>query len=265
VRGAAGRRCGRLVHARRRRDCPIPGDRLGLIVVSHGYGGNYLGHHDTAEVLADGGFVVVALNHPDDTRRTRIPSPTPPPWSIRPTDVKRLIDFMLGAGRTRRESTRAGSASSAFRAGATRAWSSRARRPTSARAVRCPKRRPVCAPPTDRRAGLTTAGPAVVIADPLSFFPTRDSLKDVRVPLQLWASERGGDGVHPRTWRRWRAICRAARLSRRAGTAHFAFLAPARRGSPSAVPQICTDDAVSTASPSMRSSMPRCSRTSARI
>ena len=79
------------------RDCPIPGDRLGLIVVSHGYGGNYLGHYDTAEALADEGFVVVALNHPDDTTSNKDPTANAAALFDRPTDVKRLIDFMLGA------------------------------------------------------------------------------------------------------------------------------------------------------------------------
>ncbi|WP_245509177.1 hypothetical protein [Bradyrhizobium zhanjiangense] len=42
------------------RDCAVSGDKLPLIVISHGYGGSFIGHHDTAEVLADAGFVVVA-------------------------------------------------------------------------------------------------------------------------------------------------------------------------------------------------------------
>lgn len=44
--------------------CPIIGEKLPLIVISHGYGGWYFGHHDTAEALADAGFLVVAINHP---------------------------------------------------------------------------------------------------------------------------------------------------------------------------------------------------------
>lgn len=32
------------------RDCPLPpGAHLPLIVISHGYGGSFLGHHDTAQ------------------------------------------------------------------------------------------------------------------------------------------------------------------------------------------------------------------------
>ena len=48
-------------------DCPVTGNGLPLVVISHGYGGNLAGHHDTAETLADAGFVAVAINHPVDS------------------------------------------------------------------------------------------------------------------------------------------------------------------------------------------------------
>ncbi|WP_352688082.1 hypothetical protein [Mesorhizobium australicum] len=31
-------------------DCPIAGEKLPLVIISHGYGGWYFGHHDTAEL-----------------------------------------------------------------------------------------------------------------------------------------------------------------------------------------------------------------------
>jgi predicted dienelactone hydrolase len=40
------------------KDCPLPDRKSPLIVVSHGRTGNFAGHHDTAEVLADAGFIV---------------------------------------------------------------------------------------------------------------------------------------------------------------------------------------------------------------
>ena len=40
-----------------------------LIVISHGNSGWYRGHSDTAETLADAGFVVAALTHPGDNFR----------------------------------------------------------------------------------------------------------------------------------------------------------------------------------------------------
>ena len=49
------------------RDCPVAGSALPFIVLSHGYGGNRTSHHDTAETLANAGFVVAAINHPIDS------------------------------------------------------------------------------------------------------------------------------------------------------------------------------------------------------
>ena len=48
------------------KDCPITGEKLPLVVISHGRGGSFLGHHDTAETLADAGFIVIGVNHPGD-------------------------------------------------------------------------------------------------------------------------------------------------------------------------------------------------------
>jgi len=44
----------------------VTGAKLPLVVSSHGRGGWFGLHHDTAEALADAGFVVAAINHPGD-------------------------------------------------------------------------------------------------------------------------------------------------------------------------------------------------------
>jgi predicted dienelactone hydrolase len=79
------------------RDCAVKGDKLPLVVISHGRGGDFVGHHDTAEALADAGFVVVAINHPGDTATDMSRSDDLSTLVERPTDIKRLIDFMLAA------------------------------------------------------------------------------------------------------------------------------------------------------------------------
>jgi len=48
------------------KDCPVRGEKLPLVIFSHGRGGWFTMHHDTAEALADAGFVVAAINHPGD-------------------------------------------------------------------------------------------------------------------------------------------------------------------------------------------------------
>jgi predicted dienelactone hydrolase len=79
------------------RDCPIHGDKLPLVVISHGRGGNFIGHHDTAETLADAGFIVAAINHPGSTTLDTSHVGDLSALVERPTDIKRLIDFMLEA------------------------------------------------------------------------------------------------------------------------------------------------------------------------
>ena len=71
---------------------PLAGRALPLVVLSHGTGGWYGSHYDTALALAEAGFVVAAISHTGDTyddhsRAAQI-------WD-RPRQVHRLIDFML--------------------------------------------------------------------------------------------------------------------------------------------------------------------------
>lgn len=67
---------------------PVP-----LVVISHGNGGGALGHQDTAEALAEAGFVVAALTHPGDNYRDMSRSLA---LTDRPPQVSALISFMTG-------------------------------------------------------------------------------------------------------------------------------------------------------------------------
>jgi predicted dienelactone hydrolase len=181
------------------RDCPVNGTNLPLIVISHGYGGMYLGHHDTAEALADAGFVVAALNHPDDTTSNEDRKTNLRALISRPSDIKRLIDYMISKSPSAAHidperigfyGFSRGGYTGLVLMGATPDFQVLHRK---CRVVACDH--PVEA--------LSTADlvsdPRIkvfVIADPLSnVFPTADALKGVRRPLQLWGSEFGGRGV----------------------------------------------------------------------
>lgn len=70
------------------------GHNLPLIVISHGHGGAYSGHLDTAVALAHAGFVVASLTHPgdnwrDDSRSIHVEE--------RPKALSGLITYMLSA------------------------------------------------------------------------------------------------------------------------------------------------------------------------
>jgi predicted dienelactone hydrolase len=73
------------------------GDRLPLVVISHGRRGWLGGHHDTAAALADAGFIVLAINHPSDTERDTSGTDSLAVLVERPADIKRSIDYILGA------------------------------------------------------------------------------------------------------------------------------------------------------------------------
>ena len=74
-------------------DSAIAVRKAPLIVISHGSGGSFADHHDTAIALAEAGFVVVAVTHNGDSYRgqgrfTRLD---------RPRHIKAAIDYMLSA------------------------------------------------------------------------------------------------------------------------------------------------------------------------
>jgi predicted dienelactone hydrolase len=68
------------------------GNGLPLVVISHGGGGSYDGHIDTATSLACAGFVVAAVSHSGDTYDDQ--SRVLELWR-RPDQLRRLIGFML--------------------------------------------------------------------------------------------------------------------------------------------------------------------------
>ncbi|KQY99052.1 dienelactone hydrolase [Caulobacter sp. Root1455] len=73
-------------------NAPIVGDRLPLVVMSHGNGGWFGGHYDTAIALAKAGFVVAALTHTGDNYQDQSRATD---MANRPRQLHVLIDYML--------------------------------------------------------------------------------------------------------------------------------------------------------------------------
>lgn len=227
-------------------DCPTTGERLPLVVVSHGRRGWFGGHHDTAEALADAGFVVAAIDHPGDNSLDGSRSSDPSVFVERPADIKRLIDFMLGAWPDAATIDRQRVGFFGFsRGGYTGLVAIGANPEFQPSTALCPEGS--CQ--QVRQSELPAASfvhdsrlKAAVIVDPLTIFFGADSFRGVTVPIQLWASEHGGDGVSPHAVE---AVERALpakpdyRVVSEAG--HFAFLAPCSPEQAKAVPQFCTD------------------------
>jgi predicted dienelactone hydrolase len=227
------------------RDCPVERTNLPLIVISHGYGGMYLGHHDTAEALADAGFVVAAPNHPDDTASNEDRKTNFRALISRPSDIKRLIDYMISKSPSAEHidperigfyGFSRGGYTGLVLLGAVPDFQVLHRR---CRVVACDR-------PID---GLSTADlvndPRInvfVIADPLSnVFPTADALKGVRRPLQLWGSEFGGRGVkHADVTRIARNLPEKADVRIVLNSSHLDFVAPCRDEFAEASPRHCS-------------------------
>jgi predicted dienelactone hydrolase len=186
------------------KDCPIVGERLPLVVFSHGRAGWVGLHHDTAAALADAGFVVAAINHASDNAFDTSRVDELSYLTERTSDVKRLLDFMLGgwAGASRIDGERIGFFGHS-RGGYT-GLVVIGGNPNFSRVIAlcadgrasavCDQIRGQEIPargfihdPRIKAAVITDPGPTVLFS--------ADDLKAIKVPVQLWSSEHGGAGV----------------------------------------------------------------------
>ena len=238
-------------------NCAVSGEKLSLVVISHGYRGSFTGHHDTAEALADGGFVVVALNHPVDSGGGDMSrADTLEALTERPADIKRVIDYMLTEWSDRAKVDRENIGFFGFSRGGYTGLVVAGGNPDLRKAIAfCPEGspKPICA--QLRRNELPTEPfvhdervKAVVVADP-AFGPMfdPDDLKNVKIAFQLWESELSGEDqtggeVTPdyvSTIVRDLPVKPDYHLVRGAG--HYAFLTPCAPELAKRVPMICTD------------------------
>ncbi|HEX7866060.1 MAG TPA: dienelactone hydrolase [Variovorax sp.] len=241
------------------RDCPLPPGavRLPLIVISHGYGGSFLGHHDTAQALADAGFIVAAISHSQDNFQLRDgPDDKIVALATRATDIKRLIDHMLrkwpahgriAADRIGFYGFSRGGYTGLVLAGARPDFERLPPLPSSpcttapeGKACEWMKQsfQELLATPLTRDARIKAA----VIADPLSMLFDAEGLKNVKIPILLWASTYGGDGVTPESVaavRRNLPVAPEWRVAEKAE--HFGFLAPCSPAQLEAKSEICRD------------------------
>jgi predicted dienelactone hydrolase len=236
---------------------PARGKDLPLVVMSHGNGGYFLSHFDTAIALADAGFVVAAVTHTgdnyaDQSRSTDVMD--------RPRQISRVLDHMLSIwdGRASIDPSRIGIFG--FSSGGFTALASIGGVPDFA------KIGPLCAQyPGDyvcglmaRSGGSISAPPAsamssaadtrikaaVVVAPALGFTFSPDGLKNVKMPVQLWRAENDVIVPHPRYAEAVRlALPQVPEYHVVANAGHFDFLAPCSSALASVAPPICTSAA----------------------
>lgn len=228
-------------------DAPVPKGRHPLIVISHGTGGDYAGHVDTAVSLARAGFVVAALTHPgdnwrDDTRATRIEE--------RPVALSDTISYMLDAwpGRAAIDPERVGAFG--FSAGGFTVIAAAGGRPDMARLSDHCERHPaffVCtllkAQPRQPSSEWPAVGDrrirAIVVAAPaIGFTFDQSGLANLRMPVQLWRAD--DDAILPAPYYAdavRRALPKKPEFHAVPGAGHFDFLAPCT--DPAAMPRLC--------------------------
>jgi predicted dienelactone hydrolase len=233
------------------KDCPVTGAKLPLVVISHGRGGWFAGHHDTAEALADAGFVVAAINHPGDNGGDTSQSEALSVLTSRPADIVRLLDFMLKDWKDRAAidperigffGFSKGGYTGLVLIGATLDFQRWASYCTDASRF-CQQVRSGDVPqnlPHDARIK------AAVLADPApSVVFTKDSLAAIHIPLQAWRSELGAKdrGVDPIGVARVIDGLPGQPEIHVVPAGHFAFLPPCSPEFAAHLPRFCTDPA----------------------
>ena len=222
-----------------------------LIVISHGSGGSFADHYDTAIALADAGFVVVAVTHNGDSYRgqnrfTRLD---------RPRHIKAAIDYMLSAWplhdvidpeRIGVYGFSAGGMAALVAIGGTLdaslIESYCANHPEE---WACKKAKELPRDTSDEPVSFVYDArikAAVVAAPAVSYAFTAKTLASITVPIQLWRGDHDEILPHPRHAQNVYdnlPIKPEYHVVPNAG--HFAYLAPCTPALQSAVPFICHD------------------------
>jgi len=238
---------------------PLSGDRLPLVLISHGVGGSLASHYDTALALAQAGFVVAALTHTGDNSQDQSYVGNRLDLIDRPRQISRVLDFMLGAwpGRSRLDPTRVGIFG--FSLGGFTALVTIGGIPDLTRIAQlCSDKpeAPECRFIKEHHGDQLNAAlvsdstwihdarikAAVLAAPALGCIFAAGGLRHIKVPVQLWRAEEDQESPNP-----WNSdIIRdglptppEAHTVPKAG--HFGFLAPCSEALAKAVPRICQD------------------------
>jgi predicted dienelactone hydrolase len=230
----------------------VAGSALPLIVISHGTGGSFGGHYDTAQALARAGFVVAALSHPGDNFQDRSDSFTWPNFVNRPRQLSATIDYMLSAWRDRDRIDPARIGVFGHSAGGYTALASVGGMPELARITAfcrahpddwgCEQARAKNAkfehddPPSATWAADPRIKAVVVAASAAANMLTPQSLARVTVPVQLWEAQNDRivtNGIIGKE------LAKPPELHVVANAGHYDFLAPCNPSLAARFPEIC--------------------------
>lgn len=229
------------------------GQAFPLIVISHGTGGSYLSHYDTAIALAQAGYVVASVAHPGDNYADQSRSVF---IMERPRHISRLIDYMLAtwSDHARIDPERVGMFG--FSAGGFTTLVSIGgvadllkvgpfcrEHPTDFACQLVARRSGAGAPatPEGRDGSRDLRIKAAVIAAPaLGFTFSHGGLEDVTVPVQLWRAEDDVILPNPGYAEAVRqALPQAPEYHVVPKAGHYDFLAPCGERFAAIAPEIC--------------------------
>ncbi len=186
-------------------NAPPAGRSLPLVLISHGTGGSRESHADTAFALAEGGFVVVAVEHPGDNYRDQSGAAN---IEQRPATLVRAIDHLVDSWTYRAALDTGRIGAFGFSAGGFSVLALAGGRPDmSLVATHCKShpRQFACGiarsriaktgdshdshPATPHAASPRYPLKAIVIAAPALGFTFKGGLADVQIPVQLWRAD----------------------------------------------------------------------------
>jgi predicted dienelactone hydrolase len=237
-------------------DAAIEGDGLPLVVISHGIGGWFGGHCQTASLLARAGFVVVAFTHPGDNVQDA--SRALHVWD-RPRHVGLALDHVLAhwPGAARVDIGRIGIFG--FSAGGFTALVAIGGVPDMYRTIPHCAAHPgewMCRAMRKRGFIPDNEGPipegawrhdrrlraAVVVAPALGFTFGQAGLAGVAAPVQLWGA--ADDEIIPHRWNAQavhEALPTPPEYHVVAKARHFGFLPPCTPQLAAEAPELCRD------------------------
>jgi predicted dienelactone hydrolase len=228
----------------------IVGSGLPLIVISHGSGGSFEGHYDTALALAEAGFVVAAVTHTGDNYRdpsafARVEN--------RPRHITALVHYMLTSWQHHDLLDPARIGMFGFSAGGFTTLVMIGGVPDMTRVApyctehpgewACRKLHGTYTPPApDAFVHDPRIAAAVIAAPAIGYSFTTEGLANIQAPIQLWRGDNDEILPHPRHAQNvYDGLPTKPEYHVVPNAGHFAFLAPCTQALERVAPEICRD------------------------
>jgi predicted dienelactone hydrolase len=239
-------------------DGDVDGEKLPLVLISHGAYGSLASHYDTAIALAQAGFVVAALTHTGDNSNDQSYLGNQIDLIDRPRQVKLLLDWMLASWPEQDQLDQRRVGIFGFSLGGFTSLVEIGGTPELKRmALLCSTHpgAPECAFIKQTHGDQLDSNPArpewvhdarvraaVIAAPAVSFLFGPGDLKHVTIPIQLWRAEddsQSPDATNSGIVRNELPVHPEEHIV--PGQDHYVFLAPCSAALAVAVPDICHD------------------------